>query len=271
MFLSLAWPPHVSPEMFQLELSVIEKMLRPIIVYFFLVAALRVFGKRELAQLNPFDLVVLLSLSNTVQNAIIGDDNTVTGGLIGALTLLGTNYLVVRFLFRHRRLDQIVEGSPTVADRERAHQTPGGRERAAHRIRTGERRVPAGIPKSERDPALLARTERHIFHGRKEPASRRAATRRTPRGVGKNQPAAQGASSADADRMRLPRRSQTVSNRKSLRDDGDDFYFDQPIGADQRCYTDQRACGWMRGVEIPAANFTDHRNVFRLQADHVKI
>ena len=113
MFLSLAWPPHVSPEMFQLELSVIEKMLRPIIVYFFLVAALRVFGKRELAQLNPFDLVVLLSLSNTVQNAIIGDDNTVTGGLIGALTLLGTNYLVVRFLFRHRRLDQIVEGSPT--------------------------------------------------------------------------------------------------------------------------------------------------------------
>jgi hypothetical protein len=87
MFLSLAWPPHVSPEMFQLELSVIEKMLRPIIVYFFLVAALRVFGKRELAQLNPFDLVVLLSLSNTVQNAIIGDDNTVTGGLIGALTL----------------------------------------------------------------------------------------------------------------------------------------------------------------------------------------
>jgi len=93
---------------------VLEKMLRPIAIYFFLVLVLRVFGKRELAQLNPFDLVVLLSLSNTVQNAIIGNDNSLTGGLVGALTLLCVNYLVVRFLFRHRRLDQIFEGQPTV-------------------------------------------------------------------------------------------------------------------------------------------------------------
>jgi uncharacterized membrane protein YcaP (DUF421 family) len=85
-----------------------------VLVYIFLVVALRVFGKRELAQLNPFDLVVLLSLSNTVQNAIIGNDNSLTGGLIGALALLAMNYLVVRFLFRHRRLDQIFEGKPTV-------------------------------------------------------------------------------------------------------------------------------------------------------------
>src|SRR4249920_1821693 len=91
-----------------------EKILRPILVYIFLVVALRVFGKRELAQLNPFDLVVLLSLSNTVQNAIIGNDNSLTGGLIGALALLLMNYLVVRFLFRHRRLDQMFEGKPTV-------------------------------------------------------------------------------------------------------------------------------------------------------------
>jgi len=91
---------------------VIEKILRPILVYVFLVIALRVFGKRELAQLNPFDLVVLLSLSNTVQNAIIGNDNSLSGGVIGALSLLAINYLVVRFLFRHRRLDQIFEGNP---------------------------------------------------------------------------------------------------------------------------------------------------------------
>ena len=91
-----------------------EKVLRGIIVYGALVLFLRIFGKRELAQLNPFDLVVLLTLSNTVQNAIIGDDNSVTGGLIGALTLLTVNYLVVRFLFRHRRLDQIFEGKPTL-------------------------------------------------------------------------------------------------------------------------------------------------------------
>ncbi len=94
--------------------SVAEKMLRPVIVYAFLVVVLRVFGKRELAQLNPFDLVVLLSLSNTVQNAIIGDESSITGGLIGAFTLLLVNYLVVRFLFKHRRLDQIVEGKSTV-------------------------------------------------------------------------------------------------------------------------------------------------------------
>src|SRR3954471_492209 len=100
-------------DVFALGAPLIEKILRPILVYFFLVIALRVFGKRELAQLNPFDLVVLLSLSNTVQNAIIGDDNSLIGGLIGALSLLSINYLVIRFLFKHRRLDQWLEGTPT--------------------------------------------------------------------------------------------------------------------------------------------------------------
>jgi uncharacterized membrane protein YcaP (DUF421 family) len=99
--------------MFSLTLPLAEKILRPIIVYAFIVIMLRIFGKRELAQLNPFDLVVLLSVSNTVQNAIIGDDNSVTGGLIGAFALFGINYLVVRFLFRHRRLDEILQGTPT--------------------------------------------------------------------------------------------------------------------------------------------------------------
>src|SRR6185295_1664925 len=87
-------------DIFVMGVPVAEKMLRPVVVYLAMVVLLRIFGKRELAQLNPFDLVVLLSLSNTVQNAIIGNDNTLTGGLIGAITLLGANYLVVRFLFR---------------------------------------------------------------------------------------------------------------------------------------------------------------------------
>jgi uncharacterized membrane protein YcaP (DUF421 family) len=100
-------------DLFAVGVPVAEKILRPALVYAFLVIALRVFGKRELAQLNPFDLVVLLSLSNTVQNAIIGNDNSLSGGLIGALSLLALNYLVVRFLFRHRRLDEILEGHPT--------------------------------------------------------------------------------------------------------------------------------------------------------------
>ncbi len=100
--------------MFHLGPSILEKALRPILVYLFLVVLLRIFGKRELAQLNPFDLIVLLSLSNTLQNAMIGEDNSVTGGLIGAFSLCAVNYLIVRYLFRHRRLDQIIEGKPTV-------------------------------------------------------------------------------------------------------------------------------------------------------------
>ena len=100
--------------MFVLGLPVLEKILRPIIVYICLIIGLRLSGKRELAQLNPFDLIVLLTLSNTVQNAIIGDDNSVTGGIIGAASLLAINYLVVRFLYDHRKLDQVVEGSPDI-------------------------------------------------------------------------------------------------------------------------------------------------------------
>ena len=100
-------------DMFVLKLPILEKIARPIIVYFALIVLLRVFGKREMAQLNPFDLVVLLSVSNTVQNAIIGDDNSITGGLIGAMALFAINYLTVRFLFRHRNWHEALGGSPT--------------------------------------------------------------------------------------------------------------------------------------------------------------
>ena len=100
--------------MFFLGLPLAEKILRPIVVYFFLVVSLRLAGKRELAQLNPFDLVVLLTISNTVQNAIIGEDNTVTGGLIGAATLLFVNHMVVRYLYGHKGLDRMVEGDPDI-------------------------------------------------------------------------------------------------------------------------------------------------------------
>ena len=100
--------------MFVLGVPLLEKVLRPIFVYVFLIVGLRLAGKRELAQLNPFDLVVLLTLSNAVQNAIIGDDNTVTGGVIGAATLLLVNYLVVRFLYDHEKLDRLVEGDADI-------------------------------------------------------------------------------------------------------------------------------------------------------------
>jgi len=101
-------------DMFILGIPIAEKILRPVVVYVFLVVGLRLAGKRELAQLNPFDLVVLLTISNTVQNAIIGEDNSVTGGIIGASTLLAVNYLVVRFLYRHADIDRMVEGQEAV-------------------------------------------------------------------------------------------------------------------------------------------------------------
>jgi len=101
-------------DMFWLGVPVLEKIMRPIVIYLFLILSLRLAGKRELAQLNPFDLVVLLTISNTVQNAIIGEDNSVTGGLIGAATLLVINHAVVRYLYGHERIERFVEGDEDV-------------------------------------------------------------------------------------------------------------------------------------------------------------
>ena len=99
-------------------ITIAEKMLRPVMVYTFLLIGLRLAGKRELAQLNAFDLIVLLTLSNTVQNAIIGNDNSVSGGVIGATTLLTINYIVVRLAHRFRRFDRLIEGRADVLIRE---------------------------------------------------------------------------------------------------------------------------------------------------------
>lgn len=94
--------------------SIIEKIIRPIAVYAFLVVMLRLGGLREIAQMNAFDLVVLLTISNAVQNAIIGDDNSLLGGFIGGATLVFTNLLVVRFLYHHPKLERLVEGEPVL-------------------------------------------------------------------------------------------------------------------------------------------------------------
>lgn len=108
----------LSTDMFHLPVPIVEKILRPVVVYLCLIIFLRLFGKRELAQLNPFDLVVLLSLANTVQNAMIGDDNSVTGGVIGALALLTINWLLTWLLFRTPKVNHALEGSPTILVRD---------------------------------------------------------------------------------------------------------------------------------------------------------
>src|SRR3954468_7833405 len=107
--LSIAWN-DVWHDILIPDVYVVEKIIRPVLVYVFLIVGLRLAGKRELAQLNPFDLIVLLTLSNTVQNAIIGNDNSFVGGVIGATTLLAVNYFVVRFLYGHKTLDHLIEG-----------------------------------------------------------------------------------------------------------------------------------------------------------------
>jgi uncharacterized membrane protein YcaP (DUF421 family) len=85
----------------------LEKVLRTIAVYLFMLIGLRLAGKRELSQVNPFDLVVLLLLANTVQNAIIGNDNSLAGGIAGAAVLLVLNAVIVRVLYHYGKLDKI--------------------------------------------------------------------------------------------------------------------------------------------------------------------
>ncbi len=96
------------------EVTWAEKLIRPLLVYAALLFLLKMFGKRELAQLNPFDLVVLLILSNTVQNAIIGNDTSLIGGLVGAIVLLVINWVVVRYFYHHPKFEEFFEGEPTV-------------------------------------------------------------------------------------------------------------------------------------------------------------
>src|SRR5271169_1894622 len=87
-----------------------ELILRAVIIYVFLVILLRVTGKRQVGQLSPFDLVLLLVLSNAVQNAINGGDNSVLGGIISAITLVGLNYTVGLATYRSKKLEALIEG-----------------------------------------------------------------------------------------------------------------------------------------------------------------
>ena len=96
-----------------LDISVADKVIRTIAVYLVLAVLIRLAGKRDLAQLNAFDLVVMLLLSNVVQNAIIGPDNTLLGGVIGAIVLVGFNSVVVRLARRNELVARMLEGTPT--------------------------------------------------------------------------------------------------------------------------------------------------------------
>jgi len=96
------------------DIPLAEKLLRSVVVYGFLLASFRLSGKRQLGQMTPFDLIVLLIISNVVQNALIGNDNSLGGGLVGAVTILVLNSLVARVTFRSKTSQRLVEHAPTV-------------------------------------------------------------------------------------------------------------------------------------------------------------
>src|SRR5258708_14477133 len=95
------------------DIPVWEKILRSVVIYFFILVAFRFTGKRQVGQLTPFDLVVLLIISNVVQNAVIGPDNSLGGGILGAGVILALNWLVVEVTYRSKRLRRLLEAPPT--------------------------------------------------------------------------------------------------------------------------------------------------------------
>ncbi|HWN90726.1 MAG TPA: YetF domain-containing protein [Verrucomicrobiae bacterium] len=96
------------------DIAVAEKILRSVAVYGFLLVAFRIAGKRQLGQMTAFDLIVLLIISNVLQNAAIGNDNSLGGGLLGATVIIVLNLLIAWMTFRHKRFERIVEDSPTI-------------------------------------------------------------------------------------------------------------------------------------------------------------
>ncbi len=100
--------------MFQLSVPIPELILRVVLVYAGVFILLRIVGKRHVGELAPFDLVVLLLLSECVQNALIGDDKYVTGGLIAAATLFGLNQVISHISWRNKRAERVLEGTPRV-------------------------------------------------------------------------------------------------------------------------------------------------------------
>ena len=104
--------------MFELHLNLGEKVVRAVVIYLFLVIALRLVGKRELTQLNTLDFVVLLAVANAVQNGLIGPDNSVTGAVVGATVLFVVNSALAWVVFRNRRAQQLIEGTATLVVRD---------------------------------------------------------------------------------------------------------------------------------------------------------
>jgi len=104
----------MDPTFFTPEISILEKIIRPLLVFIFLLVAFRIFGKRELGSIGPFDLVIWLTISNVLQNAMIGPDNSLTGGLIGATTMFAANYSFASLAYRFPSFERLIQSAPTI-------------------------------------------------------------------------------------------------------------------------------------------------------------
>lgn len=144
-------------DLFVTGIPLLEKVLRTVLVYVAIAVLLRLIGKRNLAQLNTFDLVVVLLLSNVVQNAIIGPDDSLLGGLIGAAVLLGINAGVVRLAARNDTLARWIDGSPTVIVRDGEYDDDALRRMALRRNDVADALLKQGahvsdVAKAQLDP-----------------------------------------------------------------------------------------------------------------------
>ncbi len=105
-------------DLWSIPVPVAEKVLRAAVGYLFLLVAFRVLGRRQLGQLTNFDLVVVLVVANVLQNAMIGNDTSLAGGLIGAGAVLALNALVAAAVFHSRRVERLVDGDPIIIVRD---------------------------------------------------------------------------------------------------------------------------------------------------------
>ena len=109
---------NIFHDLFVPQLPLIDKIVRPIVVYFFLLFLIRFGGKRQLGSMTAFDIIVLLVLGNAVQNAIIGQDYSLMGGLIDAVVLMICNGITVQLSYRSNKVKKLVEGTPTLLVRD---------------------------------------------------------------------------------------------------------------------------------------------------------
>ena len=91
---------------------ILDIVIRSLAVYFFMVIAVRVFGKNQLSQLNAGDVILLLLISNAVQNAMVGPNNTLIGGIVAALVLFVANFIVKKFIFKSKFIKELIEDQP---------------------------------------------------------------------------------------------------------------------------------------------------------------